>query len=147
MCRPRLLAAGDSCCQKVLQRFSGSIQGGGTFHKLRSTTLLYTVHCTLFHYHFHLTFCQIFPPSFPTQYFQPKIFKKNCPLTVSTQLFHPIFYPICHPIFQTYFYHGPDISRAMVTWPPCRGVTDSLTISLNRQGQTCPIPAEGQAPP
>ena len=22
MCRPRLLAAGDSCCQKVLQRFS-----------------------------------------------------------------------------------------------------------------------------
>ena len=27
MCRPRLLAAGDSCCQKVLQRFSGSIQG------------------------------------------------------------------------------------------------------------------------
>ena len=29
MCRPRLLAAGDSCCQKVLQRFSGSIQGAG----------------------------------------------------------------------------------------------------------------------
>ena len=29
MCRPRLLAAGDSCCQKVLQRFSGSIQGDG----------------------------------------------------------------------------------------------------------------------
>ena len=27
MSRPRLLAAGDSCCQKVLQRFSGSIQG------------------------------------------------------------------------------------------------------------------------
>ena len=27
MCRPRLLAAGDSCCQKVLQSFSGSIQG------------------------------------------------------------------------------------------------------------------------
>ena len=27
MCRPRLLAAGDSCCQKVLQRFSWSIQG------------------------------------------------------------------------------------------------------------------------
>ena len=27
MCRPKLLAAGDSCCQKVLQRFSGSIQG------------------------------------------------------------------------------------------------------------------------
>ena len=30
MCRPRLLAAGDSWCQKVLQRFSGSIQGVGT---------------------------------------------------------------------------------------------------------------------
>ena len=27
MCRPRLLTAGDSCCQKVLQRFSWSIQG------------------------------------------------------------------------------------------------------------------------
>ena len=27
MSRPRLLAAGDSCCQKVPQRFSGSIQG------------------------------------------------------------------------------------------------------------------------
>jgi hypothetical protein len=27
MCRPRLLASGDSCCQKVLQRLSGSIQG------------------------------------------------------------------------------------------------------------------------
>ena len=27
MCRTRLLAASDSCCQKVLQRFSGSIQG------------------------------------------------------------------------------------------------------------------------
>ena len=27
MCRPRLLAAGDSCCQKVPQRFSLSIQG------------------------------------------------------------------------------------------------------------------------
>ena len=29
MSRPRLLAAWDSCCQKVLQRFSGSIQGVG----------------------------------------------------------------------------------------------------------------------
>ena len=27
MCRPRLLAAGDSSCQKVLQRFSWNIQG------------------------------------------------------------------------------------------------------------------------
>ena len=27
MCRSWLLAAGDSCCQKVLQRFSCSIQG------------------------------------------------------------------------------------------------------------------------
>ena len=27
MSRPRLLAAWDSCCQKVVQRFSGSIQG------------------------------------------------------------------------------------------------------------------------
>ena len=27
MCRPRLLAAGDSCCQKVRQSFSESIQG------------------------------------------------------------------------------------------------------------------------
>ena len=27
MCRPRLLAAGDSCCQKVLQRFSWKYTG------------------------------------------------------------------------------------------------------------------------
>ena len=36
MCRPRLLAAVDSCCQKVLQRFSGSIQGAKAYnHCLR----------------------------------------------------------------------------------------------------------------
>ena len=31
MSRPRLLAAGDSCCHKVPQRFSGSIQGAIMF--------------------------------------------------------------------------------------------------------------------
>jgi hypothetical protein len=46
MCRPRLLAAGDSCCQKVLQRFSGSIQGAENTrsrkcHFLRQLLLLY----------------------------------------------------------------------------------------------------------
>ena len=26
----------------------------------------------------------------------------------------------------TYFYHGPDVSRAMVMWPPIQDVTDTL---------------------
>ena len=52
------------------------------------------------------------------------------------------FGALLHP-----FYHGPDVSRAMVMWPPCWKVTDSLIISLNWQEQTCPSPAEGRAPP
>ena len=43
-----------------------------------------------------------------------------------------------------YFYHGPNISRAMVMWPPCWGVTDSLNeqtrINMSK-------PAKGRAPP
>ena len=30
-------------------------------------------------------------------------------------------------IAYTHFYHGPGISRAMVMWPPCRGMTDHFT--------------------
>ena len=31
------------------------------------------------------------------------------------------------------FYHGPDVSRAMVMWPPCWRVTHSLTDHLTEQ--------------
>ena len=37
------------------------------------------------------------------------------------------------PREKNYFYHGHDVSRAMVMWPPLRGVTH---LSLNRQEQT-----------
>ena len=43
------------------------------------------------------------------------------------------------------FYHGPDVSRAMVMWPPCWKMTDNH--SMNRPEQTYPSPAEGRAPP
>ena len=42
------------------------------------------------------------------------------------------------------FYHCPNVSRAMVMWPPIRNV---MRISLNRQEQTSPSPAEGRATP
>ena len=48
----------------------------------------------------------------------------------------------------TPFFPWPNVSRAMVMWPPCRKMTDWLTdLSLNRQEHKCPSPAKGRAPP
>ena len=44
---------------------------------------------------------------------------------------------LCCYINITTFYHGPDVSRAMVMWPLKRTLA---IISLNRQEQTCTSP-------
>ena len=69
----------------------------GSLHKLRSTTLrytlyctLYTVHCTLYTVHciLYTVNCTIFPPNFFRQ-FSTKIVRSIFHLNFSTQFFHP----------------------------------------------------------
>ena len=86
----------------------------GSPNKLRSTTLLYIVHCTLYTvyctlYTFH---CTLFPANFSTQlstqlftiFFHttlPHIFFTS----VFNQIFHPSFQPIFPPNCSTLFFH------------------------------------------
>ena len=70
----------------------------GSHNKLRITTILYIVHCTLYNVHCTLftvnctlyTFpSQLFPPTFPHN------FPHNCSHYFSTQLFHTFFLYSC----------------------------------------------------